>query len=291
DKADEIHSCFPSVKSIATKTEMTERSVQKWLRFLCKNNLIQIKPRFKNGRQRSSRYYLQLDVLSVNLVHPSKGERDSPSGVNDVREEGEPDSPSGANQIHPEPSKEPSLEPLPPLSPPIDFWEVFEKAYPDRGGQELDLAGARRIFDTLLLDGEDPEQIVGAVRNYNSSTMHLPKHKRDTIQKAVTFLRKETWREYIPKGAPDINLGTGIGDHAAGPWQSILEGWPDQDKARAWLYPLKLTTITNQQVTLAAASEFNRSRIVQDFGKALEKAFKHHLPDLEKFEITVEGKN
>tara|TARA_R110000751_G_scaffold307640_1_gene430303 strand:- start:4268 stop:4981 length:714 start_codon:yes stop_codon:yes gene_type:complete len=167
--ADQDGVCWPSVATIARKTRLSERGVQKALRVLEGEGLIAAQPdRRVLGRGSSIRYRLQLrkgapdspiTAERVNDVHPddgSRGERGS--------EKGEPRSGKGERGA-PKPSrtiKNHQLPPIPPASRGAGARKAFERfwaKYPRKVAQ----AAARREWDKAIANGADPEDIIDGV--------------------------------------------------------------------------------------------------------------------------------
>jgi len=108
---DEGYGIWPSVKTLATKTSLTDRSIQITLAKLKESGFLTFvaEPVFVKGKYtRGNEYTLNMDLLfsicknektktRIEKTHPGIGgnapESDSPPPVNDVRLEGEPDSP------------------------------------------------------------------------------------------------------------------------------------------------------------------------------------------------------
>lgn len=164
--ADQDGVCWPSVATLARKTRLSERGVQKALRVLEAEELIAALPdRRVLGRGSSIRYRLQLrkgapdspiNAERVNDVHPNgaeKGERGS--------EKGEPRSGKGERGA-PEPSRtiiEPSITPHTPRKPGGGARQAFDRfwaKYPRKVAQ----AAARREWDRAIANGADPEDII-----------------------------------------------------------------------------------------------------------------------------------
>ena len=64
DIADDHGLCWPSVKALARKCSLSERSVQRVLHSLQSKELLSVEPQFrKDGSRSSNRYRLALDAL------------------------------------------------------------------------------------------------------------------------------------------------------------------------------------------------------------------------------------
>lgn len=76
DAADDDGYCWPSVPTLANKTCMDARSVQRILKTLREDNLIQVKAQFRNdGSPTSNKYKLALKIAGDNLSSPLRTKR------------------------------------------------------------------------------------------------------------------------------------------------------------------------------------------------------------------------
>ncbi|MEP3245136.1 MAG: helix-turn-helix domain-containing protein [Sneathiella sp.] len=58
--ADERYSCAPTVEKIADQSELSERTVRSWIKWLNDNGIITIENQYVDGRQIESRYWLNI---------------------------------------------------------------------------------------------------------------------------------------------------------------------------------------------------------------------------------------
>lgn len=73
DEADDRGFCFPSVRRLAGKCSITERSVQRIMRVLVARAYVSVEQRFRKDRARSSNgYHLSLDGPPT-FCHPAGG--------------------------------------------------------------------------------------------------------------------------------------------------------------------------------------------------------------------------
>lgn len=291
NRADENHSCFPKVSTIVQETEICERSVRKWLNWLEENGLIEIKKQFLKGRQIHNRYVLKLDNLALQNMQGCGVQKMQGDGLQKMQGGPAKDAALGVQKMHTEPSLEPTKEPFRPDFSIEEVLKEFGEVYPDRGGQPINLAKAKEMLAELIANGEDSKPILEGVKRYRDEMKSEKPSKRKFIKSAPAFLEQRIWEDYSPEALPEVLIAEGLDGNTAAPWKDILHGWPDQAVAKAWLYPLKLRACTQCQVTLSAPNDWFRGHVTQEYSRALDAAFKRHLPDLEKFEVTVEGKN
>lgn len=100
DNANDQGVCWPSIPSLAKKTQMSDRGIQKQLVALQARGWISLSVRFDKSGDRSSNLYRIHIPQVVNTVHHL---------VNGVREGGEPGAPGVVNTVHPESSIESSM--------------------------------------------------------------------------------------------------------------------------------------------------------------------------------------
>ena len=106
DIADDHGLCWPSVKALARKCSISERSVQRILQVLQSRELLSIAPQFrKDGSRTSSRYRLAVDA-------PPPGQVDRGWG-HACQGELMPASPAGDIGVAPRTTSEPVIEPTP----------------------------------------------------------------------------------------------------------------------------------------------------------------------------------
>jgi hypothetical protein len=87
----------------------------------------------------------------------------------------------------------------------VDFsfkFEEFWKAYPRRDGSNPKKP-ARTLFITQCRRGADPDQIIAGVRAFACKERRIS--GTDKVPQAMTFMRQERWRDYLP----DSNMPIG----------------------------------------------------------------------------------
>ena len=106
DAADDDGYCWPSISTLANKTCMESRSVQRILKTLRENNLIQVKAQFRNdGSATSNKYKLALKMTSDNMSPPLRTQNQ------EVASTATPGSGVNVTQT----TIDPSINPKPPL--------------------------------------------------------------------------------------------------------------------------------------------------------------------------------
>jgi hypothetical protein len=145
DRADDVGLCWPSLKDTAMRTGLTERAVQKALRWLQASRCLERK--FRNGH--STHYLLTPTTFTPAPRSPRTAftpNQEHPP-LQQMHPTPEPDSPPGANQVHPEPSVEPPDGPSPTrqvarrpdkqataTAKTSETWNAYSEAYEKRYG-------------------------------------------------------------------------------------------------------------------------------------------------------------
>lgn len=95
DFADEVGSCYPSRKTIARRTGLSTRTVERALESLQTQGLLAASARHQSGRQTTNRYHLhvgtQLSTEGDTVTTPPRGGRHSDAHVGRHNDEGEGD--------------------------------------------------------------------------------------------------------------------------------------------------------------------------------------------------------
>jgi len=155
-------------------------------------------------------------------------------------------------------------------------FQIFKNAYPDRGGLPQDVAASEKLFHSLVADGVDPDDIIDGARAYALALKS--EKKRETVRTMLTFLRKETWKDYQTGRNAYAQIGDNCPPEVAAMWRAILKNWPDQSAAKSWLYPLELEMVGDGGgVVFKAPSSFHLQRVQQNYLPALNGAWAQHL--------------
>lgn len=99
DNANDAGICWPSIATLARKTQMSEQGVRNQIKGLIAIGWVSVKARFDDAGDRASNLY---------DIHLEGGQPRLPQVVNGVRDGGQPDVGQVVNRVHPEPSVEPS---------------------------------------------------------------------------------------------------------------------------------------------------------------------------------------
>ena len=183
--------CWPAVATIAEKTRMTDRGVQKILKRLIEAKRISVTV---GGGRRNCNLYRILqnpEQETPNTVHPEHGSPRTPEHKPRTRGRETP------NRRSPEPSgtvNEPSVERDARASGFSEFWDV----YPHRGEARRKRKDAEALYQRLVRDGVPEPDILDGAARYRSDGRVQRGYARD----AVTWLSQRGWEDEIEPARP-----------------------------------------------------------------------------------------
>ena len=208
DYCDGDHTCWPSVPTLAEELQMSERTVQRHLTSLAREELIRREARnSEEGRQKANRYVLA--VGRAPTCHPQdvggEGDTLSPIGVTLCRGEGDTRvtpggdtrvTPTTLNHLEEPPETHTQGERARGNDDPLDvgFAEAMA-AYPETGRVRTNAAVARRRWAeavTLIA----PDRLVAAIRRYAAEDRDL-KRGDHGAPKLERWLEGERWRVWL----------------------------------------------------------------------------------------------
>lgn len=180
DHADETGKAYPSVDTLAGKIRMTPRNTQFLLRKLEESGELNIEP--NAGRHGCNLYR----ILSMGEnISPSEGENISPEkitgGVKKLRGGGEKSRTKGVKALSPEPSIEPSIEPL-----------SSESTEPKQPTQQQEYFGAVCAcvgWDYRTITKEQTGQVAQTV-----GVLQEAKYTIEDLREFWRWWRKNDWR-------------------------------------------------------------------------------------------------
>ncbi len=201
---------FPSVRTLARMTRLSEREIQRTLRWLQGERLIHVVA--EATRRRPREYRIDLAALAEargDCTSPHDTSRDGPrspegrptvtQGVTEGRSEGDPRSPDPSEDPSKDSSRDPSLCTTPSAAGEVTF-EQFREQYPKKQAMEA----AAREWMKLAPNAALGKRILEALAIQKNSEEWRREHGR-FIPYAVTWLRGKRWDDQVPCGeaAPD----------------------------------------------------------------------------------------
>jgi DNA-binding MarR family transcriptional regulator len=209
DMADQEHSCYPGVDTLADLTGFGATAVRGHIDALIARGLIETERRHKrNGARTSDRYYLQLtpaEEKAVDVDADSEGTPDSPNAGKraDLASDFERRNAGFRRAYKDEPSVEPKGEPSDQSLEGFDLvvigpsakatFDEFWAAYPRHVAKTPAEAKFRKAVERT-----DPRLIIEGARRYAESVAGRdPQH----IAHPTTWLNQERWTDEIPVAA------------------------------------------------------------------------------------------
>lgn len=162
-----LHQCFPSAKTLAEDTEMSVRSVQKWLKELEKNGFMKIENQYQEKRQTTSLFTLLVPDLGVQNLQGGCAES-ADTGMQDLQTE-------PINNNLPNKYK--------------DQFDEFWNEYPRKVGKKKAFA----VYNSLMkFNKATHQEIMSGLSVYKS---HLSKNSWLNPAHPTTWLGGERWSD------------------------------------------------------------------------------------------------
>ena len=193
--ADKNGKCWPSTRTLASRTGISDRHVRTCLRNL--ERLDYIKTKRRPGL--SSMYRIPRNWTAGVPRNPTAGVEPNPgTGVPEPRNPTAGDPGTG---LPPNGNKNDIKNDIPPISGFEDFWQ----AYPSRRPHSNPKAPAKKKFEASVGGGVAPADIIRGAKNYALYVEHEDTDPKYICQ-AQTWLNQERWTDHqeIPADDSDV---------------------------------------------------------------------------------------